>query len=214
MQSQKNHSSPFTTPQKLEFEAVDLDPKIENIDIDDLQLAVQDAPRAGLPPNSPHPILINPTGGEFRQPDSHGEGHFGASRNSGTASHEGQDIVGQIGQDVRAPFSGTVAKIGYAYADDLSFRYIQVDGADDISARVFYVDPAAEIGVGSKVEAGDVLGTLQSLRDRYPDITDHTHLELRVGNQLVDPAPYVVNSANAELLVEATSEANSILPKP
>ena len=215
------------TSSTLKFETVDLDPVLEALEDKDLGLETDDLPGAVVPlkenskddpkpsdaaPNDQELFLLNPTGGAFRPPDKQGQGHFGAPRAHGP--HEGQDIVGQPGQDIRAPLSGVVTKIGYSYSDDLSFRYIQIKGEEDVSARVHYVDPSHDIEVGSKVERGDVIGTLLSLRGRYPNITDHVHLELKVANQLVDPAPYVLNSADNKLLVGTKPEVDPTPPTP
>src|SRR5690606_26576081 len=56
--------------------------------------------------------FVNPTGQAPRIHDSYGSGAFGASRDGGSRHHEGVDYTAQAGQDVRAPISGFVTKIG------------------------------------------------------------------------------------------------------
>lgn len=225
MNEQYDIEDKASKPPQLKFESIDLDPAIDALERPHLGLERGDMP--GHPPSLIEPaktsqsqgadtpqlpelMLLNPTGGEFRQPDARGQGHFGAPR--GSRLHKGQDIVGQSGQDVLAPMSGVVTKIGYSYDDDLSFRYIHIKG-EEASARVHYVKPSDDIKLGSEVERGEVIGSLLSLKERYPGITDHAHLELWVEGSRIDPAPYVVHSADAELVAKTSPEANVNAPE-
>lgn len=121
--------------------------------------------------------FFNPTGGQMRTEDHYGYGYFGASRDGGTRRHAGVDYVATAGQPVRAPISGYVTKIGYAYANS-DLKYVEIrNPALKYEARVFYVDP--QVSEGETVHLGDVLGTMHTLQDRYPDgMTNHVHLEL------------------------------------
>jgi murein DD-endopeptidase MepM/ murein hydrolase activator NlpD len=122
--------------------------------------------------------VANPTGHAPRGLDAYGEGRFHASRDGGSRRHEGVDYVARAGQTVRAPISGYVAKIGYAYPGDVVLRYVEIDNpALHIQARVFYVDPDVE--VGQTVAIGHPIGRAHTLQQRYPGgITDHVHLEI------------------------------------
>ncbi len=127
------------------------------------------------------PDIANPTGQAPRTEDAYGDGCFHARRDGGAREHEGVDYVAKAGQAVSAPISGYVAKIGFAYADDQTLKFVEIDNpALHMSARVFYVDPAVE--VGDSVAIGRPIGTAHSLQKRYPrGITDHVHLELADG---------------------------------
>ena len=111
--------------------------------------------------------------------DAYGHGYFGASRDGGSRHHQGVDYAGVAGQDVVAPISGYVTRIGYAYYGAPNFRYVEISNpALDFEARVFYVDP--DVRVGDVVAVGDVIGQLADLTRRYPHgITNHVHLEIR-----------------------------------
>lgn len=124
------------------------------------------------------PDIANPTGQAPRSVDAYGDGCFHARRDGGAREHEGVDYVATAGQAVSAPISGYVAKIGYAYSDDQTLKFVEIDNpALHMSARVFYVNPAVE--VGETVAIGRPIGTAHSLQKRYPlGITDHVHLEL------------------------------------
>jgi murein DD-endopeptidase MepM/ murein hydrolase activator NlpD len=122
--------------------------------------------------------IANPTGREPRGVDAYGEGEFGASRDGGARRHEGVDYTARAGQTVKAPISGYVTKIGYAYADAPNLRFIEITNpALRIAARVFYVNPKVE--VGQPVAIGRPIGTAKSLQRMYPGgMTDHVHLEI------------------------------------
>ncbi len=124
------------------------------------------------------PDIANPTGKAPRQADAYGEGRFHATRDGGEREHEGVDYVATAGQTVEAPISGYVARIGYAYPDDQTLRYVEIDNpALHLTARVFYVDPKVE--VGDSVAVGRPIGQAHTLQHRYPlGITDHVHLEI------------------------------------
>lgn len=131
------------------------------------------------------PDFANPTGGEPRGHDSFGDGYFHARRDGGARSHEGVDYDSRPGQEVAAPISGYVARIGYAYPGDERFKYVEIDNpALHLQARVFYVDPAVK--VGDTVELGRPIGVAHSLQRRYAGITDHVHLEIEEAGRKID----------------------------
>jgi murein DD-endopeptidase MepM/ murein hydrolase activator NlpD len=131
------------------------------------------------------PDFANPTGGEPRGHDRFGDGYFHASRDGGARAHEGVDYDSRAGQEVMAPISGYVAKIGYAYPGDERFKYVEiVNPALHLQARVLYVDP--EVQLGQTVELGRPIGTAHSLQARYAGITDHVHLEIADAGRKID----------------------------
>ena len=127
------------------------------------------------------PDFANPTGNAPRTHDAYGEGEFGASRDGGARKHEGVDFIAHAGQDVLAPISGYVTKIGYAYPGDRSLKFVEITNpALHYSARVFYVNP--KVDVGEPVAVGRPIGTARSLQRKYPGgMTDHVHLEVMDG---------------------------------
>jgi murein DD-endopeptidase MepM/ murein hydrolase activator NlpD len=132
------------------------------------------------------PDIANPTGRAPRDVDAYGEGRFHARRDGGEREHEGVDYMADAGQPVEAPISGYVSKIGFAYPDDQTLRYIEIDNpALHLTARVFYVDP--QVAVGDAVAVGRPIGRAHSLQRRYPrGITDHVHLEIAERGRKVD----------------------------
>ncbi len=145
------------------------------------------------------PDFANPTGGAPRGHDEFGDGGFGARRDGGSRDHEGVDYVAKAGQDVLAPISGYVTKIGYAYAGSSDLKFVEISNpALGYVARAFYVTPGVELG--QAVRLGEVIGTDQSLQKHYPGITNHVHLEvMEPGGERVNAAELIVK----KLVVQA-----------
>jgi len=139
-----------------------------------------------VPPATPD--LVNPTGHSLRGEDVYGAGAFGASRGGGTRRHRGADYVAEPGEVVRAPITGIVQRIGFAYRGDERYRYVELTSEDQTrDVRVLYVGPLVELG--AVVRAGEPIGRAQDLSRRYPrGITNHVHVEMRENGALADPA--------------------------
>lgn len=135
------------------------------------------------------PQFINPTSGNIRN-DSHGFGHYGAPRTSSSSkrkTHNGTDYLADDGQEVRACISGKVSKIGYPYASDLQYRYVEISNDHGYRVRHFYVFPASDIDVGTKVKQGQTIGTCQNLSQKYVGMKNHVHVEIKKDSELVNP---------------------------
>lgn len=122
-----------------------------------------------------------------RGTDKWGSGAFGASR--GKHKHEGIDYRADPG-DLCLPMKpGVVTKVGYPYANDFSFRYVEVEDFEGYKARYFYVDPVVK--EGDHVSLLSPLGVVQSLNGRYPGIKDHVHVEvISPDNRVINPESY------------------------
>jgi murein DD-endopeptidase MepM/ murein hydrolase activator NlpD len=144
--------------------------------------------------------IANPTGQAPRGEDAYGEGRYHATRDGGSRDHDGVDYMATPGQTVEAPISGYVSKIGYAYPDDESLKFVEIDNpALQLTARVFYVD--ATVNVGDAVAVGRPIGLAHSLQRRYRGIIDHVHLEIAERGRKVDAATLI--TARAETFVAA-----------
>jgi hypothetical protein len=124
--------------------------------------------------------LLSPTiSGQLRHVDPGGAGWFGASRIG--RRHTGVDFVAAIGEDIRAPAKGTISRIGWPYADDLSYRLIDLAIGDLAIIRIFYVDPVEDLEVGHLVVTGQTIGYAQDIVARYPNppgMQNHVHVAL------------------------------------
>ena len=134
-------------------------------------------------------VFINPTGKKIRN-DSFGAGGFGTPRSSNVSArkkHNGVDYEGDAGQDVKAVTSGIISKIGYPYADDLSFRYVEITAEGGYRVRQFYVEPSDGLKKNMAVKKGQVIGTCQALTKKYAGMTNHVHVEIKKDGELVNP---------------------------
>lgn len=124
---------------------------------------------------------------EVRGCDSQGCGHFGASR--GSREHKGIDLLALQHQGIQATVSGKVTKLGYPYADDLSYRYVEITN-DDYKFRIFYIKPT--VVEGQEVSSDDTIGIVQDLERRYEGISNHVHFEIMKGDEYIDPTPVII----------------------
>jgi hypothetical protein len=119
--------------------------------------------------------------------DKLGDGAFGASR--GSRPHRGRDILFDPGAEVPSLINGKVVNLGYPYADDKSYRYVEVLSTDKrVIMRAFYVHPSVK--VGDSVQKEQVVGVAQNIAKRYGGeeggMGNHVHYEL-----FVDPLVFV-----------------------
>ena len=122
--------------------------------------------------------------------DASGDGHYGASRSGGTRPHNGVDLLVTKGQQVFAPFSGTITKQAYPYADDRKYTGIHLTRQDGVKLKVFYMLPKTGI-IGKSVNAGDIIGTAQAISEKYgPPMLDHIHLEIWKNGKVTNPQEF------------------------
>ena len=127
----------------------------------------------------------------IRQQDDYGSGEYGASR--GSRLHKGVDFAPQV----HAVTGGKVTKLGHPYANDLSYRYVQVTDKDGYRVRYFYVSPS--VAIGDVINEGQILGLMQDLGRRYHGtkeaprtITPHFHFEVMdKRGACIDPITYL-----------------------
>ena len=111
--------------------------------------------------------------------DTWGSGAFGASR--GDRTHNGIDYACLPGAFVYAPVTGDVTKIGYPYADDTSYRYVEITDVNRQKHRIFYINPTVTKGM-TVIEGRTVIGEVQNIAARYGDpvgMINHVHYEIK-----------------------------------
>lgn len=104
--------------------------------------------------------------------DSHGCGHFLASR--GNKLHQGLDIIVKPGQRITSPINGKVVRYAYPYSDR-SFAGIAIENSLYF-IKIFYLAPS--VSVGLEIKEGQQIGFAQNIAARYPNITPHVHMEV------------------------------------
>jgi len=79
----------------------------------------------------------------------------------------------------------------YDHEDRLSGVLLQGSGPwAGYEVKMFYLRGSWDL----EVEAGEPLGIAQDVGVRYPEITPHIHLELRVRGTVEDPTPFLPES--------------------
>lgn len=143
--------------------------------------------RGIVPPVDVRPLVI--------RADAKGDGRFGAPR-SGSRTHQGVDIVAQVGTPVRAIRSGRVAVSTFQRGMG---RYVVLQHAGGLRSLYGHLD-TAHVAVGERVRQGQAIGTVGKTGNaRSQLITAHLHVEVsrkgetfdpaRLGLVLIEPAP-------------------------
>lgn len=103
--------------------------------------------------------------------------------------HEGVDIIANRGQEVFAVAEGTITKMYTADTAKLSGNAVRLTMADGTYFFYAHLDTFAPgIGIGTKVAAGQVIGTVGSTGATTP----HLHFEVHpLGGAAVNPYPIV-----------------------
>jgi len=109
--------------------------------------------------------------------DRAGGGRFGDPR--GDRAHTGVDWVVEPGAPVLSPVCGVVSKLGYCYADDLSWRYVEITDGHQRRHRLFYVSP--DVQEHWQVDENTPIGRAMDITRRYPNqgMTPHVHYEIK-----------------------------------
>ena len=138
----------------------------------------------------------------LRGTDDWGSGAFGSSRVD--RIHTGEDVVMAVGSLVMAPVSGKITKLGFAYADDPTYRIVDITDSKNNRHRLFYVQPLDTIKVGQHVAEGALVGEVQDVAERYNELTikgghltsklmkNHVHYEIINGSgEYLDPKEFI-----------------------
>ena len=118
--------------------------------------------------------------------DKAGDGRFGAPR--GIRSHKGIDYLCEPETFCYSPAAGVITKLGFPYADDEKWRYVEVTDDRGQRHRMFYVYPL--VRVDQFVHIGEVVGETQDISGRYPNqgMSAHVHYEvINSEGQYVNP---------------------------
>jgi murein DD-endopeptidase MepM/ murein hydrolase activator NlpD len=118
--------------------------------------------------------------------DIRGSGSYNAIRFN--RLHDGIDLLCTEGQNVYAPFDGTITRVTYPYGGNTRWTGLELVGDNGFTMKMFYVVPAK---IGKTVKAGEVIATAQAISKKYgAGMKDHIHVELRKDNTEIDPSSY------------------------
>jgi murein DD-endopeptidase MepM/ murein hydrolase activator NlpD len=120
--------------------------------------------------------------------NSGSNGRLGANRNDsrvkgGKRGHEGTDLYvgGQpppTGTPIPALFSGTVISSGTpAYTGDYRLTVVKIQNDNGTISKMMYMKDA-NLNSGERVRAGQIVGYVQDIRQKYKDEYNHVHYEL------------------------------------
>ena len=112
-------------------------------------------------------------------------------------THNGVDIVTESAASVRACADGEVVSMGYNPMMGMSVRISHGAGVESVY-RNLAEDLAGGLKVGSKVAAGDVIGTVGDTALIECEEEPHLHFELAVNGENVDPLDFVKLSLVSE----------------
>lgn len=138
--------------------------------------------------------MVNPTGRSIRGIDDFGSGSFGADRDGGTRKHCGLDLESCQKQWVVSPIYGFVSRLCKPYGDGKQGDSgVEIHGSGEhagSTVKIFYLDPFPGI-LATTVKPRQIIGWATGLQERYPNITDHIHLELWEKGVRIDPEPFI-----------------------
>ena len=123
----------------------------------------------------------------LRGADPTGNGWYGAKR--GKRKHKGLDVITIPGEQIAAPITGKIMKFGYAYANALRFRYIDIKNSI-YKMRIMYVGPDPTLKIGDRIYTGQIIGVAQDIAAHHGGgMQNHIHIELKKNGLLTDPEP-------------------------
>lgn len=105
-------------------------------------------------------------------------------------THNGTDISGAAGDEVRAMASGTVTDV---LEDPLWGVVVVIDHNDGIVARYCGLNKGLNVEKGNSVSAQDVIGALGNTADIESSLETHLHLEILKNGKYVNPIDVINN---------------------
>ena len=148
------------------------------------RLAVAVAPAPAPPSSAGVSIDVFPVQGQCWFGDTW------AAPRSGARTHEGVDVIAPKGKLLYAVVTGTVSKMYYDFPGALSGNGLRIAQDNGTYFTYLHLDTFAEgIGVGTRVTAGQVIGTVGSTGNAA---TPHLHFEAHPnGGAAVNPYPMI-----------------------
>ena len=102
--------------------------------------------------------------------------------------HRAVDFAAPAGTEVRCMADGTVSSV--SVSEELG-NLIVVDHGDGLKTLYRFVEPDASLKEGATVKKGEKLGVVAEAYGIERKDGEHLHLEVVLGDDLVDPADYL-----------------------
>lgn len=123
---------------------------------------------------------------------TYGCGNYGASRDNGTRTHNGQDYLVTKGQQVFSPITGKIVRVAYPYSDDLQWKGFVIEN-ESYYIKTYYCELLSNM-VGQTVSKGTYIAVAQNIAEKYPGIPPHIHVEVykKNGDTLISTDPAIL----------------------
>lgn len=178
--------------QDADIEPADNDEKADNVDTEPLTQDNEQAIETGA---SVTPVdtqllgaLIYPVGKTILK-DYSGENPVYSATFGDWRVHSGIDFAADKGAAVKAMAGGVVKEI---YSDDLLGVTVVIEHNGGFVGYYSGLGETTLVRPGDAINAGDIIGSVKSVPSEISD-EPHLHLEIKVGDTLVDPMEFLDN---------------------
>lgn len=103
-------------------------------------------------------------------------------------THDGVDVVGELGQKVMAAASGKVTEV---YDDDLYGTTVVIDHGGGLTSVYANLAEMPTVQVGDAVLGGETIGAIGTTALCEAGQTTHLHFAMRLNGESVDPGAYL-----------------------
>ena len=103
-------------------------------------------------------------------------------------THNGLDIAGKIGEQVKAAESGVVSQV---YKDDLLGVVVVVDHGNELSSLYANLQNEDFITVGTEVQKGDIIGGIGECGALEANLEPHLHFEVLSNDEYKNPMDFL-----------------------
>lgn len=156
-----------------------IDPRFERLGLSLARMSALERSLEGVPQVLPASAPMVTSSFGYRRDPFTGRG----------AMHSGLDFKGPIGSPIYAAAKGTVTFVGRKSGYG---NVVEVSHGNGLVTRYAHMSRFATT-VGTKVEAGDVIGAIGSTgRSTGP----HLHFEVRINDRAIDPRPFLKAAPN------------------
>lgn len=140
--------------------------------------------------NSDSVIVIMPLNGEITTPFS-GTDLVKSKTTGAWQTHNGIDIKGSLGDEVKAMMNGTVSEVNQ---DALWGITVVIDHGNGIQSRYSGLNSGVTVEAGTTVTAGTVIGAVGDTCEIELAKTPHLHFEIIQNNQYINPEEFISNA--------------------
>lgn len=108
-------------------------------------------------------------------------------------THDGIDIKGDSGTQVRSMTKGTVKEI---YEDPLWGTCIVIEHIDNAEGHYYNLGKSITVSVGDEVKSGTIIGTIGDTAEIEAAMASHLHFGLKRNGKWIDPIEYISPGKN------------------